>query len=343
LGNDILKVVEESRKNGHIHEPLNSAFIALIPKYDNPATFANFPLISLCNSIYKIISKVISLCLKYILSWPISGEKFGFLKGKHIHESIGVAQEGLHSMKIKKLKGATIKNDLSKVFDRVNWLYIHMLLIHLGFGVAFTNWIMACLSSVSLSLLINTSTTPFFKVKRGIRHGCPLSPLLFLLVAKCLSHFLIEDKSVGSFKGIKISQWLYISHLLFMDDIFIFCDGSRQDIEKLSEGLLLFIHYTGMQINAQKSSVTLSSLSREESHYITTRLPFRVFDLDESLKHLGFQMKPNDYQKTEWRWLIAKLEKRLKCWSHRWLSRLERLVLVKTVLEAIPIYRMSLA
>jgi len=91
-------------------------------------------------------------------------------------------------MKLKKLKGATIKINLSKAFNRVNWFYIRMLFIHLGFGVAFTNWIMACLSSFSFSLLINGSTTPFFKAERGLRQGCPLSPLLFLLVAECLSH-----------------------------------------------------------------------------------------------------------------------------------------------------------
>jgi hypothetical protein len=91
-------------------------------------------------------------------------------------------------------------------------------------------------------------------------------------------------------------------------------------------------------------SLVLHSLSvGEESLYISTRLPFRVFDLDEVLKYLSFQLKPNDYQKTDWRWLIAKLEKRLKCWSHRWLSRVGRLVLVKEFLEAIPIYWMSLA
>jgi hypothetical protein len=236
-----------------------------------------------------------------------------------------------------------IKIDLSKAFDRVNWLYIRMLLIHLGFGVAFTNWIMGCLSSVSFSILINGSTSSFFKAERGVRQGCPLSPLLFLLVVECLSRFLNEAKSAGNFRGIKISPGLYISHLLFVDDILIFCDGSRQDIEKLCEGLILFKHATGMEINKQKSSVTLSYLSGEESLYIYARLPFRVFDLDEGLKYLGFQLKPNDYQKTDWRWLIAKLEKRLKCWSHRWLSRAGRLVLVKAVLEAILVYWMSLA
>jgi hypothetical protein len=77
-------------------------------------------------------------------------------------------------MKQKKLKGAAIKIDLSKAFGKVNWLYIRMLLIHLGFGVGFTNWIMACSSSVSFSLLINGSANPFFKAERGLIQGCPL-------------------------------------------------------------------------------------------------------------------------------------------------------------------------
>jgi hypothetical protein len=68
LGNDILKVVEEYRKNGCIHEPLNTTFISLIPKSDNSDTFDDFHPISLCSCIYKIISKVISLCLKDTLS-----------------------------------------------------------------------------------------------------------------------------------------------------------------------------------------------------------------------------------------------------------------------------------
>jgi hypothetical protein len=64
-----------------------------------------------------------------------------------------------------------------------------------------------------------------------------------------------------------------------------------------------------MLINVQNSSITLASLDGGESLFITSRLPFRVFDLDEGLKYLVFQLKPNDYRKSDWLWLIAKLEK----------------------------------
>ena len=98
-----------------------------------------------------------------------------------------------------------------------------------------------------------------------------------------------------------------------------------------------------MLINEHKSSITLASMDGGESLFITSRIPFRVFDLDEGFKYLGFQLKPNDYRKSYWLWLIAKLDKILKVWSHRWLSRDGRLVQVKAVLEAILVYWMSLS
>ena len=58
--------------------------------------------------------------MKSILSEHISDEQFGFLEGRQIHEAIGVAQEGLHSLKTKRLKGAILKLDLSKAYDKVS-------------------------------------------------------------------------------------------------------------------------------------------------------------------------------------------------------------------------------
>ena len=60
LGGDLLRVVEDSRKLGKIPAVFNTTFIALIPKTDQPKTFDDFRPISLCNYIYKIISKIIS-------------------------------------------------------------------------------------------------------------------------------------------------------------------------------------------------------------------------------------------------------------------------------------------
>ena len=123
---------------------------------------------SLFVTVYKVVSKVISHRLNSILSEHITTEQFGFLEGRQIHKAIGVAQEGLHSMKTKNIKGAILKIDLSKAYDKVSWLYIRMLLTHLGFGISFIRWIMSCITRVSVSVLINGVASSFFHAERGL-------------------------------------------------------------------------------------------------------------------------------------------------------------------------------
>lgn len=114
---------------------------------------------------------------------------------------------------------------------------------------------MSCVTFVSFAILINEPTSPFFLAERGIRQGCLLSPLLFLLVAEGLSRFTIKAKIEGDSRGIDISPGLLITHLLFFDDILLFCDGSRRSLHWLADGIDLFRKDMGMLINVEKSTV----------------------------------------------------------------------------------------
>lgn len=118
---------------------------------------------------------------------------------------------------------------------------------------------MACISSVTFVVLINGATSPFFSSGRGLRQGCPLSPLLFLLllVAEGLSRALISAINMADFQGIKTSPDLIITHLLFVDDVLILSSGRTRDVETLAAILQLFQDATGMIINSQKSTLSL--------------------------------------------------------------------------------------
>jgi hypothetical protein len=70
---------------------------------------------------------------------------------------------------------------------------------------------------------------------------------------------------------------------------------------------------------------------------------FQVIHFGEGLKYLGNMLKPNGYKQQDWSWLISKVEKRIQFWCNHWLSRSDRLTLVKLVLEAIPVYWQYLA
>eukprot|EP00253_Pinus_taeda_P031123 PITA_31123 len=98
LSNDLLRVVEECKVSGSLYNAVNSTFIALIPKSDSPSSFDDYRPISLCNVLYKIISKIIANRLRPILSRNIAPQQFAFLKHRQIHEAIGSAQEALHTI-----------------------------------------------------------------------------------------------------------------------------------------------------------------------------------------------------------------------------------------------------
>jgi hypothetical protein len=119
--------------------------------------------ISLCNSVFKIISKVIANHIKPFLSRALSLEQFGFLEGHQIHDAIGNAHECIHNIKKKNKKVLILKLDLQKSYDCVNWDFLRLILIQGGFGVMLTNWIMSCVSSASFVVLVNDEATNFFR------------------------------------------------------------------------------------------------------------------------------------------------------------------------------------
>ena len=179
LGLDLLRVVDDSQKFGKVPATFNSTFIALIPKIDLPKSFEDFKPISLCNFCYKIIGNIILIRIQKVLGRYISCEQFGFLPGRQIHDTVGLIQEGLHTIHVKNLMSVVLKIDLSKAYDRVSWTYLRIILSKMGFSVPFISWIMSSLSSVSFDVLINGVAPSFCKSGKGLRQGCPLALLLF--------------------------------------------------------------------------------------------------------------------------------------------------------------------
>jgi hypothetical protein len=82
VGAELLELMDDSRLRGKVIGALNSTFLTLIPKENNPTTFEDYRPIALCNLCYTLISKIIANGIKPILSRTLSGEQLGFLKGK---------------------------------------------------------------------------------------------------------------------------------------------------------------------------------------------------------------------------------------------------------------------
>lgn len=174
---------------GNFPYSVHDTSIVLIPKCDNPSSMNDWRPISLCNVVYKLLSKVLANRLKSVLSKCISIEQFAFISGRSILDNVIVASEIIHHMKCKtrgKQGEVALKIDISNAYDRVNWGYLRAMMEKMGFSTRWVNWIMLCVSSVSYSVLVNSYAVSPIIPNRDLRQDDPLSPYLFIICAEGL-------------------------------------------------------------------------------------------------------------------------------------------------------------
>ncbi|GMI84693.1 hypothetical protein HRI_002138600 [Hibiscus trionum] len=126
----------------------------------------------------------------------------------------------------------------------------------MGFGQRWRNWMKTCLSSAMISVLLNGSPTKPFAIKRGLRQGCSLSPMLFNIVGEALSQLLNKAVELGVFKGVKIgSSDMEISHIQFADDLVLFIEAEEAMVRQVKRVLKIFELAAGLSINEAKSKL----------------------------------------------------------------------------------------
>ena len=127
VGEAIVTAVLDFLNDGIMLPALNHTNIVLIPKVKNPEKMSDFRPISLCNVIYKIISKVLANKLKQVLPNILSPTQSAFVPSRLITDNVLVAYETLHTMHSRK-KGKTgslaLKLDVSKAYDWMEWLFL---------------------------------------------------------------------------------------------------------------------------------------------------------------------------------------------------------------------------
>ena len=158
VGNEVTEAVLQFLHTGHMVPNINYTHIVLIPKVKKPEKMADFRPISLCNVIYKIISKVLANRLKLILPQIISPTQSAFVPGRLITDNVLVTYETMHVMHIRKKgkKGAlALKLDVHKAYDRVEWGFLKGMMIKLGFSKVWVDSVMSCVSTPSFSIRIN--------------------------------------------------------------------------------------------------------------------------------------------------------------------------------------------
>ncbi|GKD61379.1 RNA-directed DNA polymerase, eukaryota, reverse transcriptase zinc-binding domain protein, partial [Tanacetum coccineum] len=243
----------------------NASFITLIPKKADPLELSDYRPISLIGSMYKILSKVLAARLSRVIHKLISPNQTAFLKGRQILDGCLIANEIINFAKSEKINMLLFKVDFEKAFDSVNWEFLFDIMAQMSFGSKWRKWISSCLSSASVSVLINGSLSKEFKMERGLRQGDPLSPFLFLIVAEALQIMIIEACNKGIFKGLSLGDdGSNISLLQLADDALFFGEWSKSNVRHLIHILDCFHDVSGLKINLDKSRLFGIEVSPEE-------------------------------------------------------------------------------
>ncbi|GKE06123.1 putative RNA-directed DNA polymerase, eukaryota, reverse transcriptase zinc-binding domain protein [Tanacetum coccineum] len=210
-----------------------------------------------------------------------------FIPSRQISNNVLLSQELLRGYHRKRgYARCAFKVDIQKAYDSVEWSFLRDFLNRFGFHSTMIKWIMECITSTSFLINVTGDLRGFFKGKRGLRQGDPLSSYLFTLIMEVLN-LIIKRNIVANphFKYHWKCKDLKITHLCFADDLMLFCHGDSKSVFVLKNLLNEFGNVSGLFPSFPKSTVFFGNVRETCRTKILEVMPFIEGKL--SVRHLG--------------------------------------------------------
>ncbi|KAG8383539.1 hypothetical protein BUALT_Bualt04G0024000 [Buddleja alternifolia] len=197
------------------------------------------------------------------------------------------------------------------------------------------------MSTTSFSILVNGSPFGLINPSWGIRQGDPLSPYLFIIYFELLSRMLTRLENLTLINGVKVSRTSpTFTHLMYADDLVIYCQANVSNADSVHKCLNFFEDWSGLSVSKSKSVIHFShNVSPELKNEIKNLLDIK--ECCHKIQHLGLPFCKQQKRTACFNDLVEKLNNKLSGWKAKNLSQAGRLILLKTVAQAIPVYQMS--
>lgn len=197
------KVFTALGRSGEAPEGFLDGVVSSLYKDGDPADPSNYRPITLLNTDYRILAKVLANRLLPVLGRIISPEQSAFLKGRRIGDNIMLLQMLPYQLELQKVHSAVIAFlDFCKAYDTVQRRFLLAAMTVAGVGAGFLKWTMCLLGDTRASALINGHLSRRLPFRAGVRQGCPLAPLLYLFVGEALLHFLSRFSDLATNSGV---------------------------------------------------------------------------------------------------------------------------------------------
>ena len=325
----LMEAFQYSYGEGKLTHSQRQAGITLLHKGKHlpKENMANWRPISLTNTDYKIIAKVWGNRLKLILPEIISKDQFGFLKSRNITDLIREMDDIIENLKNNNNQNIILSIDYAKAFDTVSTTLILNAISWFGFGNFCYKWLAVLLKDRHAFVKNGGNLSRPFTMERGVRQGCPVSPLLFIMVAELLAISIRQDDNI---EGIRIGDRTNteIKIRQFADDTTLFLRGIIDYREVLAK-IKIFSDFSGLTLNEKKSKAILfgsSSLDGKTENQIEFVTSLKILGIYFSKQHPAGNMEVN------WETKIEAIERTLNLWSKRNLSIIGKIQIIKTLI-----------
>ena len=307
LGDAIVSMLNEVVSENEMATSQKEALISCIFKKGDKCDISNWRPISLLNTDYKILTKIIANRLKPVLATIISEDQTACVPHRTIYYNLAYTRDIIQIANDCHLDASIISIDQVKAFDRVDRNFLFECLVKFGFNAHFVNIIKTIYYDISARLKINGFTSEKFQILRGVRQGCPLSMILYVMQAEIFACYIRQNNNI---RGIytnghetKLQQ--------YADDTIFYITGDHS-ITALGKALTLNRKATGAKLNIPKCQGLWLGRNRNES-----KPNFLNFSWDgHSLKSLGvvFTNSPH-FRNTQWQECIEQLDKKIHHWK----------------------------
>ncbi|KAK4383607.1 hypothetical protein Sango_2760000 [Sesamum angolense] len=309
------------------------------------------PDLSVMEEILDTITPRVTRNMNEVLMQPFSPEKVKHALDQMCHykspgldDNVLVAYELNHYLAHKRwgsVDHVALKLNISKAYDRVEWIFLERVLLRLGFHCVFVKLILICVSSVSYSIMLEGEPFGFIRPERGLHQVDPLSPYLFLFCVEAFSCMVQKEEHEGSIQGVAVCRRApRLSHLLFADDTLLFYQATLEAIDCIKGILTKFERASDLKINLQKSAMVFS---KNTDHNLKEALARRlgVELLDKHEKYMGLPTVSGCSKRELFVSLKNRVWSKLQIWGAMRLSEAGWMVLIKAVAQAIPTYAMG--
>ena len=253
VGPDFLDVVGEIFRRGELAPSMREGVVAMLPKKGDEFDLKNWRPITLLGVDYKLIARVLAGRLRLAMPFLVGEDQTCGVEGRSAAWNLQLMRDALCWVEERNLPLVLVNLDLEKAFDRVSHDFMFRVLGRCGFGTGFLRWVGLLYRGVGSRVAVNGHLGEMVWQKGGVRQGCPLSPLLFVLYLEPLAEAVRREAFIGGVPmpgaggaSLKVS--------LYADDVTLLLDGDRS-VKRAMEVVQDFARGTGASINVAKSTI----------------------------------------------------------------------------------------